>query len=117
MDDSIMEQMWLSGHISGGNASYVEELYEAYLKDPSEIPDQWRSYFETLPVVEGVLAPDISHATVRDHFLLLSKNQSRVAPVSASSISSEYERKQFAVSELINSYRRAGHGKAKLDPL
>jgi len=117
MDDSIMEQMWLSGHISGGNASYVEELYEAYLKDPSEIPDQWRSYFETLPIVEGALAPDISHATVRDHFLLLSKNQSRVAPVSASSISSEYERKQFAVSELINSYRRAGHGKAKLDPL
>ncbi|MBQ74539.1 MAG: 2-oxoglutarate dehydrogenase E1 component [Gammaproteobacteria bacterium] len=117
MEDSSMEKMWRSSHISGGNASYVEELYEAYLKDPADIPDQWRSYFETLPLVEGTLTPDISHATVRDHFLLLSKNQSRVAPISASSISSEYERKQFAVSELINSYRRRGHRKATLDPL
>lgn len=25
MEDSIMEQMWRSGHISGGNDSYVEE--------------------------------------------------------------------------------------------
>ena len=117
MEDSIMEQMWLSGHISGGNASYVEDLYEQYLEDPSEIPDQWRSYFETLPLVEGTLAPDISHSTVRDHFLLLSKNQSRVAPVSASSISSDHERKQFGVVELINGYRRRGHLKANLDPL
>jgi len=28
MHESKMEQMWRSGHISGGNASYVEELYE-----------------------------------------------------------------------------------------
>ncbi|MDA1299270.1 MAG: 2-oxoglutarate dehydrogenase E1 component [Proteobacteria bacterium] len=117
MEDSVMERLWRTGHISGGNASYVEELYEKYLEDPSEIPDQWRSYFETLPMVEGSVAPDISHSTVRDHFLLLAKNQARVAPVSASSISSEYERKQFAVGELINSYRRRGNLKANLDPL
>lgn len=117
MVDSIMERMWRSGHISAGNASYVEELYEQYLEDPSEVPDQWRSYFETLPMVEGKSAPDISHSTVRDHFLLLSKNQARVVPVSASSINSEHERKQFAVSELINGYRRRGHLKANLDPL
>ncbi len=109
--------MWRSGHISAGNASYVEELYEKYLEDPSEVPDQWRSYFETLPLVEGKAAQDISHSTVRDHFLLLSKNQARVVPVSASSINSEHERKQFAVSELINGYRRRGHLKANLDPL
>ena len=30
MHESKMEQMWRSGHISGGNASYVEELYEQY---------------------------------------------------------------------------------------
>lgn len=117
MVESIMERMWRSGHISAGNASYVEELYEKYLEDPSEVPDQWRSYFETLPMVEGKSAPDISHSTVKDHFLLLSKNQARVVPVSASSINADHERKQFAVSELINSYRRRGHLKANLDPL
>ncbi len=117
MVESVMEQMWRSGHISAGNASYVEDLYEQYLLDPASIPDQWRSYFQTLPVVEGTNTPDISHATVRDHFLLLSKNQARVVPVSPASINSAHERKQFAVSELINGYRRRGHLEAKLDPL
>ncbi len=117
MQESKMQQMWRSGHISGGNAAYVEDLYEKYLEDPFEIPDQWRSYFETLPMVEGALAPDISHSTVRDHFLLLSKNQSRVTPVSPASISADYERKQVAVGELISGYRRRGHLKANLDPL
>lgn len=117
MQEGKMEQLWQSGHISGGNASYVEELYEQYLEDPSSLPDQWRSYFETLPMVEGTLAPDISHSTVRDHFLLLSKNQSRVTPVSPASINAAHERKQVAVGELISGYRRRGHIKATLDPL
>lgn len=117
MSDSVMERMWRSGHISAGNASYVEELYEQYLEDPAEVPEQWRSYFETLPLVEGTTTPDISHSTVQDHFLLLAKNQSRVVPVSAASINADHERKQFAVGELINGYRRRGHLKANLDPL
>ncbi len=117
MSESIMERMWRTGHISAENASYVEELYEHYLQEPAEVPDQWRSYFETLPMVEGAKAPDISHFTIKDHFLLLAKNQSRVVPVSAASINSEHERKQFSVVEMINGYRRQGHLKAKLDPL
>jgi len=117
LSDSSMERMWLSAHISADNASYVEDLYERYLRDPSDIPDQWRSYFGTLPLLDGVRIADISHATVQDHFLLLAKNQARVVPVSASSINSEHERKQFAVGELINGYRRRGHLKAVLDPL
>ena len=52
------------------------------LEDPSQIPDEWRSYFDTLPVVEGKATPDISHATVRNHFLLLARNQARATPMS-----------------------------------
>ncbi|PXY11781.1 hypothetical protein CKF62_13650, partial [Corynebacterium striatum] len=29
-----MQRMWNSGYLSGGNAAYVEELYELYLHDP-----------------------------------------------------------------------------------
>ena len=116
MQESKMEQLWRSGHISGGNANYVEALYEQYLEDPAEVPEQWRSYFQTLPMLDGALAPDISHSTVRDHFLLLSKNQSRVTPVSPASINAYFERKQVAVGELISGYRRRGHLKANLDP-
>jgi len=117
MQGSTMEQWRRSGHISGGNASYVEDLYESYLDNPASVPEQWRSYFESLPVVEGNVSPDFSHEGVRNHFLLLAKNQARVTPVPASSVSSDYERKQFAVGELISAYRRRGHLKAELDPL
>lgn len=117
MQESNMERLWRSGHISGGNASYVEELYEQYLSDPASVPDQWRSYFQTLPRVEGAVSNDLSHSTIRDHFLLLSKNQARVTPIPASAIHSDFERKQFAVGELISGYRRRGHLKANLDPL
>ena len=117
MQESTMAALWRSGHISSGNASYVEGLYEQYMEDPASVPDQWRSYFQTLPLVEGQLQPDISHATIRDHFLLLSKNQARVSPVAVSTVHAAFERKQFAVGELISGYRRRGHLKANLDPL
>jgi 2-oxoglutarate dehydrogenase E1 component len=117
MQENIMERMWKSSHISAGNAAYVEDMYELYLQDPNEVPTQWRVYFEKLPMVDGAIAADISHATVRDHFLLLAKNQSRVAPLSASSVSSEFEGKQVRVGDLISAYRRRGHRKANLDPL
>jgi 2-oxoglutarate dehydrogenase E1 component len=117
MAESSMEALWRSGHISGGNASYVETMFEDFLEDPEQCPEQWRRYFESLSNAAESPAGDLSHATVKDHFLLLAKNQSRVVPASASSVSSNHERKQFAVGELINGYRRRGHLKAKLDPL
>ena len=96
MDDSVMERMWNSGHISADNASYVEDLYEKFLHDSSKVPDQWKSYFECLPEVEGAASADISHSTVRDHFLLLAKNQARVVPVSASSLKTKYQTSWFS---------------------
>ena len=51
MQDSPMELQWRSSHIYGGNATYVEDLYEAYLMDPNAVPEEWRSYFDTLPRV------------------------------------------------------------------
>ena len=108
MAESSMEALWRSGHISGGNASYVETMFEDFLEDPEQCPEEWRRYFESLSNAAESAADDLSHATVKDHFLLLAKNQSRVVPASASSVSSNHERKQFAVGELINGYRRRG---------
>ncbi|MBD3649252.1 MAG: hypothetical protein HUJ31_17795, partial [Pseudomonadales bacterium] len=68
MEQSKMEQLWRTGHLSGNNASYVEELYEKYLEDPSEIPEQWRSYFETLPRGTVVSHPSISPLQLRNLF-------------------------------------------------
>ncbi len=42
MQDSIMERLWRTSHISGGNAAYVEDLFEDYLVDPNAVPEVWR---------------------------------------------------------------------------
>ncbi len=116
MQESVMQRMWNSAHLSGGNAAYVEELYELYLHDPNAVPEEWRTYFQKLPN-DGSPATDVSHSTVRDHFVLLAKNQRRAQPVSAGSVSSEHEKKQVEVLRLIQAYRMRGHQASQLDPL
>jgi 2-oxoglutarate dehydrogenase E1 component len=116
MQESVMQRMWNSAHLSGGNAAYVEELYELYLHDPNAVPEEWRTYFQKLPA-DGSTATDVSHSTIRDHFVLLGKNQRRAQPVSAGSVSSEHEKKQVEVLRLIQAFRMRGHQSAQLDPL
>ncbi len=94
MQESVMQRMWNSAYLSGGNAAYVEELYELYLHDPNAVPEEWRTYFQKLPI-DGSSATDVSHSTIRDHFVLLAKNQRRAQPVSAGSVSSEHERSKL----------------------
>ncbi|HEY8330200.1 MAG TPA: 2-oxoglutarate dehydrogenase E1 component [Pseudomonas sp.] len=116
MHESVMQRMWNSAHLSGGNAAYVEELYELFLHDPNAVPEEWRTYFQKLPT-GGNQSPDVSHATVRDHFVLLAKNQRRAQPVSAGAVSSEHEKKQVEVLRLIQAFRMRGHQASRLDPL
>ncbi|MEP5765651.1 MAG: 2-oxoglutarate dehydrogenase E1 component [Halieaceae bacterium] len=113
-----MELLWRSSHIYGGNASYVEDLYEAYLMDPNAVPEEWRGYFDSLPRVNGGSLQDVPHSTVRDRFAQISKMRVRTeATVQADSQATEYERKQVHVIQLISAYRQRGHQKAALDPL
>jgi len=119
MHEGMMELFLKSSHISGGNAAYVEDLYEQFLVDANSVPEEWRNYFEQLPVVQDSLpVQDIPHSTIRQQFELLAKQKLR--PVAASLEShhaTEYERKQVRVLQLISAYRQRGHQKANLDPL
>ncbi|TXS95614.1 2-oxoglutarate dehydrogenase E1 component [Parahaliea maris] len=115
-----MELLWRSSHIAGGNATYVEDLYESYLTDPNSVPEQWRSYFDTLPRVESksAIIQDIPHSTIRDQFARISKMRVRTeATVAHDSQATDHERKQVKVVQLISAYRQRGHQKASLDPL
>ena len=113
-----MELLWRSSHIYGGNATYLEGLYEAYLMDPNAVPEEWRSYFDGLPRVNGSSQQEVPHSTVRERFAQISKMRVRTeATVQADSQATEYERKQVRVIQLISAYRQRGHQKASLDPL
>lgn len=118
MQDSLMDIMWSTGHLSGSNAEYVEELYENYLSDPDSIPQQWRDFFDSLPAATDDAQADVSHSEIRNDFRALGK-VSRYAQVLSNDavVNSVHESKQVQVLLLISSYRVRGHQKALLDPL
>lgn len=118
MHEGIMELMWTTSHLSGGNLAYVEELYETYLRDPNEVSQEWREEFDKLPRVQQTVTPDVPHSIVREHFLYLSKNQRATQQqLPVSSVSSEHEKKQVRVLRMINAFRVRGHQAATIDPL
>ena len=89
MQQGTMELLWRSSHISGGNAVYVEAMYEAYLRDPNAIAAEWRDYFDRLPQVDGTQI-DVPHSTVQEHFALLGRQKARpAAPIVHPGISTE----------------------------
>lgn len=112
-----MEQKRRESHFSGGNFAYIEEMYETYLRDPNAVPEQWREEFDQLARVPSSVDGDVPHSIIKEHFVLLGKNQSKSHPVQTSTLSSEHERKQVRVMRLINAYRVHGHQVASLDPL
>ena len=44
----MMQQSQGNSYLFGGNAAYVEELYESYLNNPGSVSDEWRDYFDQM---------------------------------------------------------------------
>jgi len=105
-------------YLFGGNAPYVEEMYENYLANPGSVTDNWRDYFDALqnvPAVDGSNAKDVPHLPVVNAFAERAKQgQTKVVVASADS---EMGRKRTAVQQLIAAYRNVGVRWADLDPL
>ncbi|MEY3510743.1 MAG: 2-oxoglutarate dehydrogenase component, partial [Pseudomonadota bacterium] len=105
-------------HLFGGNAPYVEEMYENYLANPGSVPDSWRGYFDALqhvPAVDGSQAKDVPHLPVINAFAERAK--SGVTQVIKASENPEMGRKRTAVQQLVAAYRNVGQRWADLDPL
>ena len=106
MADFLQEQ-YRASHLSGGNAAYVEDLYEAWLDEPDSVPENWQRIF-------GEIAEDIGddtrHQAIEDYFREL-------AASGGSGESSAEDFKQAGVLRMINAFRVRGHQRARLDPL
>ncbi|MES2952070.1 MAG: 2-oxoglutarate dehydrogenase E1 component [Pseudomonadota bacterium] len=105
-------------YLFGGNAPYVEEMYENYLANPGSVPDTWRDYFDALqhvPAGDGSNAKDVPHLPVVNAFAERAK-QGGTKVVEASA-DVEMGRKRTAVQQLIAAHRNVGQRWADLDPL
>lgn len=107
---SLMETMQANSLLYGANATFVEEVYEAYLANPASVTPEWRAYFDALPAAQ--LAHDVAHSPIQRAFAALPK---RAQSTEAADVS--LERKQVAVLQMINAHRFLGVRIANLDPL
>ena len=108
-----------NSYLFGGNAPYVEEMYENYLDNPGSVPENWRGYFDALqnvPAGDGTDARDVPHLPVINAFAERAK-QGGTKVVVAAGADSELARKRTAVQQLIAAYRNVGARWADLDPL
>jgi len=106
----MMKQFRDNSYLYGGNAPFIEELYESYLENPASVPEQWRSWFERLQLLPG--GPDVAHAPIVQAFAQLAR-EGPARPPSPASVA----RKQVAVTQLVAEYRFRGCLLADLDPL
>ncbi|TRW49523.1 2-oxoglutarate dehydrogenase E1 component [Aliidiomarina halalkaliphila] len=111
MQEGAMQAWIESSPFAGGNAAYIEELFELYLDDPSAVPAEWRELFDSLP--QG--AVDVKHSEIREQFREAAKHKLKQA--GSGSANTELTEKQVRVLQLINAYRFRGHQHAALDPL
>ena len=113
----MMQESRLDSYLFGGNAPYVEELYEAYLDNPGSVTDHWRDYFDQLahvPAPDGSNAVDVSHAPIVESFAQRSRDRRLTPPNAANDVLAT---KQVYVQQLIAAYRFLGARWANLDPL
>ena len=96
----------------GGNADYLDSLYEQYLRNPGSVEPRWREYFERLAPAVG---SEPSHTAIRSAIA----ERARQAPVALAAPDGQDSNnaKQGAVSRLIQIWVNRGHLVAKLDPL
>src|SRR5271170_8012023 len=110
MSQSLADQL-ASTALSGGNAGFIEDLYEQYLRDPTSLDPAWREYFARF---QG--RGEIAHGPIRERLMARAKLP-RAAAGAARSAADGASAKQGAVSRLIQVYANRGHLIANLDPL
>ena len=62
-----------NSYLFGGNAPFIEELYEKYLSNPQSIPEAWRDYFDRVQDLPGATDTDVAHAPVVESFVQRAK--------------------------------------------
>ena len=62
MSQSLADQLATTA-LSGGNAGFIEDLYEQFLKDPAGVDPTWAAYFKGL---RGGAVGEVAHSTIRE---------------------------------------------------
>ena len=111
----MMKESLGSSYLFGGNAPFIEDLYETYLENPDAVSAEWRGYFDQMQKLPG--ARDVAHAPIVESFIRLAKKKGNGHTHAPTQAVATVEKKQVAVLQLINAYRFLGVRHANVDPL
>jgi 2-oxoglutarate dehydrogenase E1 component len=114
---ALLELLRTTSALSGGNAAFIEDLYERYLQDPNSVDPAWRVRFDSIIKDSANEAPDIAHGPVRSNFARLAREKRPASRQAAERMSPGAAEKQAAALRLVNAWRVRGHQYATLDPL
>ena len=114
MSNNLIREFLESSQLAGGNADYVEALYEAWLADATSVPAQWSRYFDTF---KGREAGDVPHSAAIARIEAAQKQRRPLAAPAAAPQRDAHAGKQAGVLRLLTAYRSRGHLAADLDPL
>lgn len=108
------------GFLSGSSATYVEEMYEAWKKDPHSVHVSWQAYFKN--VSAGKFPAFTPPPTLIPSSTLASLGYDGTASLSGtvdvnSSIPSGEILDHMKVQLMVRAYQVRGHHLAQLDPL
>ena len=112
----MMQSMYSHSYLFGGNAPFIEELYEQYLVDANSVPNEWRDYFDKLAQSPGAAERDVPHLPIQESFIQLAKKPV-IGQRGAAATDWAAMQKQVGVLKLISAYRVLGARQANLDPL
>ena len=99
----MMQQYKANSYLFGGNAPYVEELYESYLDNPGSVPDKWRAYFDALqnaPATDGSDTRDVARRDGGDRRWIGRAERDRVC--STVNVGNRHELPQFDVIVMLS---------------
>ena len=102
-----------SSHLYGGNATFIEVLYDQYLENPKSVAEPWRDFFDRMQH-DG--RRDRSHQSVIESFRRKDSGR-RIVVQAAGEMDARAAEKQAAVLRLINAWRVRGHQLSSIDPL
>jgi 2-oxoglutarate dehydrogenase E1 component len=98
--------------LQGNTASYIEEMYEAWLKDPSSVHLSWQVYFKN---IQSGVNPRIAYQPPPTIVPLTGMPTSLSPNTELSSLHEVND--HMNVQLLVRAYQARGHHIAKLDPL
>src|SRR3954447_7313479 len=111
---ALMKEFLGTSYLFGGNAPFIEELYEKYLEDPEAVDPQWRRWFDQ---IQQPGQRDVAHQPIREAFARLAYQRPGGNGHAPTVAVAAVERKQVSVLQLINAHRFLGLRHASIDPL